>query len=140
MDYIGLSFQSVGIFSKLITNEIQIDDVVIQNTDSSVAQSNDLKESLISAKLEAIAANTVANTKLMPYWISIKKGFDQYAFIIFAEINSYFIQILSEGNPLRIEDLKKWLVEIAAPYTSESFKGNVGKFRNLLKEIIELIS
>ena len=140
IDYIGLSYQSVGVFSKLITDKIVIDDIVVQHTEENSAESIELKESLISAKLEAIAANTVANTKLMPYYISVKVGFDTYRFIIFAEINEYYIQVLSEGNPHRISDLSSWLKQLAKPYTNEPFKGNVGKFRGLVKEIINLLS
>jgi hypothetical protein len=140
VDYVGLSYQSVGVFSKLITDKIVIEDIVVQHTEQDSAESRELKESLISAKLEAIAANTVANTKLMPYYISVKVGFDTYRFIIFAEINDYYIQVLSEGNPVRISDLSEWLKQLAKPYTAEPFKGNVGKFKDLLKDIINLLN
>ncbi len=140
VDYVGLSYQSVGVFSKLITDHIVIEDIVVQHTEQDSPESKELKESLISAKLEAIAANTVANTKLMPYYISVKVGFDTYRFIIFAEINDYYIQVLSEGNPTRISDLSTWLKQLAKPYTTEPFKGNVGKFKELLKDIINLLA
>lgn len=139
VDYIGLSYQSIGVFSKILTKNIVIEDIILNNTGDGT-ENSELIESLISAKLEAIAANTVANTKLMPYWISVKVGFDHYRFIIFAEINEYYLQILSEGNPNRIDDLATWLKSLAHPYTDEPFTGNIGKFKDLLKEITEMLS
>ncbi|MHA1520873.1 MAG: FmdB family zinc ribbon protein, partial [Promethearchaeota archaeon] len=99
IDYFGLSYQSIGIISKLVTDKLDIQDLP-QTPESGLSDFEDLneiKELLITAKVEAIAANTFANTLMQPKWISVKMGYQRYRFILFLKIHDYYASFLAEG-------------------------------------------
>jgi hypothetical protein len=85
----------------------------------------DLVESLISAKIEAIAVNTLAHTGAFPRYIITKIGFDQYRIIEFFQLaNDYILQILASGNVDLLESvINQVILPIVNPVTSQPFTG-----------------
>ncbi len=126
IDYFGMSFQSIGVISKIIGT-----DLVIKGVDADdPSLRKELQESLVTAKLEAIAANTVANTGSMPRWIGVRLGFEKYRFIIIEALpNTYFYQMLAEGNLKASTTIRDQLVPMLKTCTAEPFKGDLGRFR-----------
>ena len=126
VDYFGLSFQSIGVISKIFGKDLDIKGV---EADDPVLR-KELQESIITAKLEAIAANTLANTRAMPRWIGIRLGFEKYRFIIIEALpNTYYYQILAEGNLKVSATLREQLFSILKDCTAEPFKGDLERFR-----------
>ncbi len=143
VDYFGLSYLSIGVISKIITEEeLQIESLppIDPNNDSS-SDFNQLEmaEALITAKVEAMAANTVANTQMMPNWISVKLGFQHYRFILFSKLGNYYISLLIEGNlDLKSRILQKlhgWLEEV----TKKPFTGVLEEFKKVQDGIVEYL-
>jgi len=139
LDYFGLSYQSIGVMSKILTNHLEISDLppVDPNDEDAADTIEELKESMITAKVEAIAANTVANTQVMPNWISVKLGFQHYRFLIFAKSRQYFISLLAEGNldfkePI-VNQIKTELNEV----TENNFTGDLGPFKRIEANFIK---
>lgn len=126
IDYFGLSYQSIGVISKIIGTDLAIKGV---EADDPLLR-KELQESLVTAKLEAIAANTVANTKAMPRWIGVRLGFEKYRFIIIESLpNTYFYQMLAEGNLKASAIIREQLLPMLKTCTAEPFKGDLGRFR-----------
>ncbi len=126
VDYFGLSFQSIGVISKILGADLAIKGVEADDP----ALRKELQESLVTAKLEAIAANTVANTRAMPRWIGVRLSFEKYRFIIIESLpNTYFYQILAEGNLKASASIRDQLVPMLKVCTAEPFKGDLGRFR-----------
>ncbi len=126
VDYFGLSFQSIGVISKILGTDLAIKGV---EADDPMLR-KELQESLVTAKLEAIAANTVANTGAMPRWIGVRLGFEKYRFIIIGALpNTYFYQMLVEGNLKASTSIRDQLLPILKVCTAEPFKGDLGRFR-----------
>ncbi|GAH45889.1 unnamed protein product, partial [marine sediment metagenome] len=69
--YFGMSSQSIGIISLLLDERIPY---VFNIPTSDPQEEIELKESVVSAKIEAMAANTLANTQAVPKWIAVKLG------------------------------------------------------------------
>lgn len=141
LDYFGLSFQSIGVLSKILTNHLEISDLPpIDPNDPDASETiEELKESMITAKVEAIAANTVANTQVMPNWISVKLGFQHYRFLIFAKIRQYFISLLAEGN---LDYKETFLTEIKSELndvTMNNFVGDLAAFKGIETKLFETI-
>jgi len=142
VDYFGLSYQSIGVISKIITDELEIEGlppIDPNNESSSDFNQLEMAEALITAKVEAMAANTVANTQMMPNWISVKLGFQHYRFILFSKLGNYYISLLIEGN-LDLQDriLKKlhtWLGEV----TKKPFTGVLEEFKLVQDGIVEYL-
>jgi hypothetical protein len=78
-DYFGMSYRSIGTISNILGNDLPID---MGGQQLSPAQLEDLKESLITAKIEAIAANTIANTNAVPKYLAVKLGYERYRYMI----------------------------------------------------------
>lgn len=102
LHYIGLSYQTIGTMALLITPQgddaLPIRDIAFSG-DTQDGSYQDLLESLISAKIEAIAANTLAQTGAFPRYIITKTSFDKYRLIEFLQLgNDYFLQLLASGN------------------------------------------
>ena len=126
VDYFGMSYQSIGVISKIIGGDLAINGVDAEDPNLR----KELQESLVTAKLEAIAANTQANTRAMPSWIGVRLGFDKYRFIIIEALpNRYFYQILAEGNLAANTSLRDQLLPLVKECTGEAFKGDLGRFR-----------
>ncbi len=142
VDYFGLSYQSIGVISKIITEELEIEGMPTidpNNESSSDFNQLEMAEALITAKVEAMAANTVANTQMMPNWISVKLGFQHYRFILFSKLGNYYISLLIEGNlelKYRILDkLHGWLEEV----TKKPFTGVLEEFKKVQVGIVEYL-
>ena len=98
----------------------------------------EMKESMLTAKIEAIAANTQGNTGAIPRWISVKLGFQKYRFLTFRKYqNDYFLNLLSEGNLGKIEKVEELLDANINPLTETSFSGNLQPFNELKTKIKE---
>ncbi|MFX0075032.1 MAG: hypothetical protein ACFE96_06285, partial [Candidatus Hermodarchaeota archaeon] len=82
LDYVGLSSMSIGVISILLDNNNQLD-VDVPGEFKNEAEEIEMKESLLTAKIEAIAANTLGNTGAYPRWIAVKLRFQQYRFLTF---------------------------------------------------------
>jgi hypothetical protein len=142
IDYFGLSYQSIGVISKIITEELEIEGmppIDPKNDSSSDFNQQEMAEALITAKVEAMAANTVANTQMMPNWISVKLGFQHYRFILFSKLGNYYISLLIEGNlDLKDRILKKlhgWLEKV----TLKPFTGVLEEFKQVQTGIVEYL-
>ena len=99
-----------------------------------------MKEAVITAKIEAIAANCVANTNMMPQWISVQLGFQRYRFIIFARTGKngsyYYISLLTEGNLAFRHKLIDTLKEKINKLTNKPFVGVLEEYYDYLPEIL----
>ena len=142
VDYFGLSYQSIGVISKIITEELEIDGLPPNDPDndsSSDFNQLEMAEALITAKVEAMAANTVANTQMMPNWISVKLGFQHYRFILFSKLGNYYISLLIEGNlDLKSHILTRlhgWLDKV----TQKPFTGVLEEFKKVQDGIVEYL-
>ena len=95
-----------------------------------------MKESMITARIEAIAANTQGNTGAIPRWIAVKLGFQEYRFITFKKYqNDFFLSLLSEGNLGKIEQVEQLLDTDIDGATQSPFSGNLKPFNKLRVEL-----
>jgi len=142
VDYFGLSYQSIGVISSMVTNELDIQGMppmehLDTGDDDAVNALLELKEALITAKVEAIAANTVGNTTMMPNWISVRLSFQKYRFILFAKSHDYYISLLTEGNlefkDVIIDRLHKILDEV----TQTPFVGVLADFKDITPKVLD---
>jgi DNA-directed RNA polymerase subunit RPC12/RpoP len=132
-DYYGMSYRSIGTISKILGNDLPID--IGQQLPP--AQSEDLKESLITAKIEAIAANTIANTNAVPKYLTVKLGYERYRYMIFEKLqNDYFMYMLAEGNLEKARSVVAYLKELVGPVTVNAFKGDLHPFLRLRDQIV----
>ena len=135
VDYLGLSSRSIGVISLLLGDELNIE---MPGDFDSHEELNEMKESLLTAKIEAIAANTLGNTGAMPRWIAVKLGFQNYRFLTFQKLkNDYFLSFLSEGNLEKLEIVENQLDTLIAPVTKEAFSGDLRPFNQLKLLFIE---
>ncbi|WP_457558142.1 hypothetical protein [Candidatus Harpocratesius sp.] len=141
VDYFGLSYQSIGVLSKMITTKLKLKDLPpLSNVNKDDFDDMiELQEAIITAKVEAIAANTFANTLMTPEWISVKLGFQQYRFIIFSHINDYYLSLLAEGNL----ELRKKVFSELAPFlvnlTNHPFVGILTEYSKVAPRIVEFL-
>ena len=138
IDYFGLSFQSIGVISKLITDRLvfaELPHVASSDEEDEEDSINELKEALLTAKIEAIAANTLGTTTMLPSWISVKLGFQRYRFILFAKIRDYYITLLAEGNLELKEPIISDLIRILDNITQAPFIGDLTMYKVLIPEI-----
>ncbi|MFW9942066.1 MAG: hypothetical protein ACFFFT_13570 [Candidatus Thorarchaeota archaeon] len=138
IDYLGLSSMSIGVISLLLGDDLNVElQIEVDNPE----EENEMKESMITARVEAIAANTQGNTGAFPRWISVKLGFQKYRFLSFKKYqNDYFLSLLSEGNLEKIEKVEKLLDSKVGEVTESSFSGNLKPFNELkgdLKNTLE---
>jgi hypothetical protein len=140
LHYVGLSYKSIGTMALLITKAGD-DALPIKNVEFGADAAKDgtreeLVESLISAKIEAIATNTLANTGAFPRYIITRIGFDRYRVIEFRELrNEYCLQILATGNMDILEEAISQVIlpEVDAAISDEPFNGALEPF-NLAKQ------
>ncbi len=129
IDYLGLSSMSIGVISLLLGDELVTE---LQMEFESPEEAREMKESMITARMEAIAANTQGNTGAIPRWIAVKLGFQKYRFITFKKYqNDYFLSLLSEGNLGKVEQVEKLLENKIKEATKTSFSGNLKPFNKL---------
>ena len=139
LDYVGVSSMSIGVISLLFDKEGQYLNVEIPGEFEDPAEEIEMKESLLTAKIEAIAANTLGNTGAYPRWIAVKLGFQHYRFLTFKKYkNDYFLYCLSEGNLKKIEKVEAKLEPILHHGMNTKFSGNLRPFNKLKRTIIEL--
>jgi hypothetical protein len=137
IDYLGLSSMSIGVISLLVGDNLNIE---LQINVSSPEDELEMKESMLTARIEAIAANTQGNTGAFPRWISVKLGFQNYRFLTFKKYdNDYFLSLLSEGNLEKVSLVESLLDPMIKKNTAEVFSGNLKPFndlRDMLKKIL----
>ncbi|MBA7575055.1 hypothetical protein ES708_16871 [subsurface metagenome] len=139
IDYIGLSSMSIGVISLLLDKEGQLN-VKAPGEFENLEEEMEMKESLLTAKIEAIAANTLGNTGAYPRWIAVKLGFQKYRFLTFRKYqNDYFLYCLSEGNLRKIENVEAQIEPILYHGIGTPFSGNLRPFNRLKASINELI-
>ncbi|MHA1195206.1 MAG: hypothetical protein ACTSRH_03555 [Promethearchaeota archaeon] len=138
IDYLGLSSRSIGIISLLIGSEITVE---LPDKYENPLEELEMKESALTAKIEAIAANTLGNTQAFPRWIAVKLSFQHYRFLTFKKYpNDYFLYLLSDGNLEKLEVVEKVLNPYIEPLVSKPFSGTLRPFNELkmnLKKLFE---
>jgi hypothetical protein len=135
IDYLGLSSMSIGVISLLVGDELVAE---MQMEFENPEHEKEMKESMITARVEAIAANTQGNTGAIPRWIAVKLGFQEYRFITFKKYqNDYFLSLLSEGNLGKIEQVEQLLETLIKKTTKIPFTGNLRPF-NKLRDVLEI--
>jgi len=131
--YFGLSSQSIGIISLLLGEELPI---VYKGPTSSPQEELEIKESLVTAKVEAMAANTAGNTGAMPRWIAVKLGFQNYRFLTFTQLEEdYIINMLSEGNIEKLEKVEELLQNVVQDAVQTKFHGDLRPFNKLKTDL-----
>ncbi|MCJ7647275.1 MAG: hypothetical protein MUP85_01555 [Candidatus Lokiarchaeota archaeon] len=96
LDYFGLSLESVGVISLLLDKENNLKFNEQQQFESS-SEKLDFRESVLTAKIEAISAIIRGNMKGYPRWISIKAGFQKYRYLSFKKLeNQFFYYCITE--------------------------------------------
>ncbi|MCF2140925.1 MAG: hypothetical protein K9W44_12785 [Candidatus Lokiarchaeota archaeon] len=141
VDYFGLSYQSIGVLSKMITTELKLKDLppLSSVNEDDFDDMIELQEAIITAKVEAIAANTFANTLMTPEWISVKLGFQQYRFIIFSHINDYYLSLLAEGNLELRKKIFSELTPLLMNLTNHPFVGILTEYSEAAPRIVEFL-
>ncbi len=134
IDYVGLSSMSIGVISLLLGDKDL--NVEIPGEFDIPEEEKEMKESMLTAKIEAIAANTQGNTGATPRWISVKLGFQNYRFLTFKKYeNDYFLSMLSEGNLGKIDQVEELLHPEISKVTSTVFSGNLKPFNELKTQV-----
>lgn len=135
LDYIGISSRSIGVISLLLGEECLELDLPGEFDDP--AEELEMKESQLTAKIEALAANTLGNTRAMPRWIAVKLGFQRYRFITFQQYpNDFFLNLLTEGNLEKLPKIERILEPYISHATDEPFAGNLKPFNRLRKTLM----
>ena len=139
LDYVGLSSMSIGVISLLLDDEDNLD-VKVPGEFEDPAEEFEMKESLLTAQIEAIAANTLGNTGAYPRWIAVKLGFQNYRFLTFKKYrNDYFLSCLTEGNLRKINKIESHLEPLLINGVDTPFSGNLRPFNKLKSQIKELM-
>jgi len=140
LDYVGLSSMSIGVISLLLDDEDRLN-VKLPGEFEDPAEEFEMKESLLTAKIEAIAANTLGNTGAYPRWIAVNLGRLNYRFLTFKKYgNDYFLSCLTEGNLKKIDIVEAQLEPILINSLNTPFSGNLRPFNKLKTQIKELMS
>ena len=139
LDYVGLSSMSIGVISLLLDDEDNLD-VKVPGEFEDPAEEFEMKESLLTAQIEAIAANTLGNTGAYPRWIAVKLGFQNYRFLTFKKYrNDYFLSCLTEGNLRKINKIESHLEPLLINGVDTPFSGNLRPFNKLKSQIKEFM-
>ena len=135
LDYLGLSSKSIGVISLLLGEDLAID---IPGNFDSKEEEIEMKESVLTAKIEAIAANTLGNTGAVPRWIAVKLGFQNYRFLTFKKYkNNFFLYCLSQGNLKKLETFENRIDPYVSHVIDEPFSGNLKPFNRLKRSLIQ---
>jgi len=142
IDYLGLSSMSIGVISLLLDEDNNLN-VEVPGEYENELEEIEMKESLLTAKIEAIAANTLGNTGSYPRWIAVKLGFQRYRFLTFKKYqNDYFLSSLSEGNLQKLDKVESKVEPYLYHAIDKPFSGNLRPFNKLkttLKDIFNKI-
>jgi hypothetical protein len=140
IDYLGLSSMSIGVISLLVDEEGNLN-IEAPDEYENPAEELEFKESLLTAKIEAIAANTLGNTGAYPRWIAVKLKFRTYRYLTFKKYpNDYFLSFLSEGNLGKISKVEKELEPLIYHDIDSPFSGNLKPFNRLKATLKEKIN
>ena len=135
IDYTGLSSKSIGVISLLLGDELNVES---PGTFDNPEEEKEMKESRLTAMIEAIAANTQGNTGATPRWIAVKLGFQNYRFLTFKKYqNDFFLYFLSEGNLEKIEIIEEQLTPYINHAVDKPFTGNLRPFNSLKMTLID---
>ena len=136
--YLGLSSKSIGVISLVLGDELNIPGAEHITDPDDLAE---MKESQLTARIEAIAANTLGNTGAIPRWIAVKLGFQNYRFLTFKKLdNEYYISLLFEGNLGILEKLETKIRPYFDHVTDNPFAGNLKPFNRLKATLYEKFS
>ncbi len=135
IDYLGLSSKSIGVISLLLGDELYVElPGEFENKDEEL----EMKESVLTAKIEAIAANTIGNTEAMPKWIAVKLKYQHYRFLTFMKFeHDYFVYLLSEGNLGKLPYVETLLRPLIEQVVDKPFTGNLRPYNKLKKTLKE---
>ena len=140
LDYVGLSSMSIGVISLLLDDEDNLN-IEMPGEFDNPGEEVEMKESRLTAQVEAIAANTLGNTGAYPRWIAVKLGYQKYRFLTFKKYrNDYFLSCLSEGNLKKIENVEAQLEPILYHGIDVPFSGNLRPFNKLKTTLKELVN
>ncbi|MHA1255657.1 MAG: hypothetical protein ACTSPS_08675, partial [Promethearchaeota archaeon] len=135
IDYTGLSSKSIGVISLLLGDELNVES---PGTFDNPEEEQEMKESMLTAKIEAIAANTQGNTGATPRWIAVKLGFQHYRFLTFKKFqNDFFLYFLSEGNLEKIKIIEDQLMPYINHVVDKPFTGNLRPFNKLKMTLMD---
>jgi len=133
--YCGLSSRSIGVISLVLGDEMNVKVSELLEDPDEIAE---MKESMLTARIEAIAANTLGNTGAIPRWIAVKLGFQNYRFLTFKKLeNEYYISLLFEGNLGILEKVESELKPYFDHVTDTPFAGNLKPFNRLKATLSE---
>lgn len=136
IDYIGISSMSIGVISLLIGDDLNIE---LQMEVETPEEVKEMKESMLTARIEAIAANTQGNTGAIPRWIAVKLGFQNYRFLTFQKYqNDYYLSLLSEGNLHKLPKVEELLRPEVDAVVKTPFSGNLRPFNELKQHLEKL--
>jgi hypothetical protein len=137
VDYLGLSSMSIGVISLLIGEELEIE---APGEYDDPDEEKEMKESALTARIEAIAANTLGNTGAYPRWIAVKLGFQNYRFLTFKKYpNEYFLYMLSEGNLKKLNIVEETFDVLIQHVVDSPFSGTLKPFNRLKATIKEML-
>ena len=138
IDYLGLSSMSIGVISLHLGEELNVE---LQMEVESPEEEKEMKESVLTARIEAIAANTQGNTGAVPRWIAVRLEFQKYRFLTFKKYqNDYYLSLLSEGNLGKIEKVEELLDPYIKKVLDTPFSGNLKPFNKLKQDLEHLLS
>ena len=96
----------------------------------------EFKESVLTAKIEAILAIILGNMKGYPRWISIKSSFQKYRYLSFQKLeNQFFSYYITEGNIEKLNSLELFFNIHLKDAVSKKFTGSLKVFNELKKRI-----
>ena len=156
LDYFGISSETVGVISLLLDKEDILkfgkqkqfepdskDNISKEEREKKEIEIIDFRESVLTAKIEAIIAIILGNMKGYPRWISIKSGFQKYHFLSFKKLeNQFFLYCITEGNIEKLESLESFLDMHLKDGISNKFTSSLKIFnevKNKIRDIIETI-
>ena len=156
LDYFGISSETVGVISLLLDKEDILkfgkqkqfepdseNNISKEEREEKKIKINDFRESVLTAKIEAIIAIILGNMKGYPRWISIKSGFQKYHFLSFKKLeNQFFLYCITEGNIEKLKSLESFLDMHLKDGISNKFTSSLKIFnevKNKIRDIIETI-
>ena len=135
LDYYGLSYESIGVISCLFDqdNNLKFSGPKDFKNES---EKLEFRESVLTAKIEAIIAIIRGNMKGYPRWISIKASYQKYRYLSFKKLaNKFFLYCITEGNIEKLEPLELFLTIRLKEAVSNRFTGSLKVF-NEIKVVI----
>lgn len=138
IDYVGLSSVSRGIISLLLddneTLKIEISKAIIEPQ-----KKIEMKEDILTAKIQAINVHTIAISDAYPRWVTVKVGFQKYRYLTFKKcFNDFFLYFLSEGNLHKILTVESQIEALLQEKIQTPFNGDLRPFNELKAEIKEM--